>query len=207
MPKVLKTIEIANGLRPAFEARPAVIRAKVWRELSDLGVHVDNALREAETLVNQAKADAAQSREQAREEGRIEGCARFLEALRQTQTDHAAWLERAEPEAVELALKIAERIIGDAACTDPAAMHAIVRKAALAARGRGDLELSIHPDALVQVQDFLRTVSAELGVNIRLRGDARLSPADCVVHTSAGDIDARLETQLQAIRHLLLGTP
>lgn len=204
MSKVLKSIEVPEAILPAFVARPTMVRANVWRDLTALGEHVENAKREAQSIMDQAEADAARVRELAREEGRAEGCAQFLKAVSQTRIDHAAWLERAEPEAVELALKIAERIVGDIIKTDPTAMKAIAVKAAIAARGRGDFEISIHPDAMASAQEVVQTVAAELGVNIRLRPDAGLNPADCVVHTSAGDIDARLATQLQAIRTVLL---
>lgn len=205
MSKILKRLEIFDEVLPAFDAKPAMVRAKVWRDLKDLGAQVDQAKQEAAALVEEAKADALQIREQAFQEGHAEGCAQYVEALSRTRADHSAWLERAEPEAVELALKIAARVIGEVVHTEPAALRTIARNAALAARGRGDFEMSIHPDALEQVQGLAQALSTELGVNIHLQTDLNLGPADCVVHTSAGDIDARLESQLQAIRRVLLG--
>jgi len=205
MPKVLKTIELPDSVRPAFERSPTLVRAKVWRDLRDLADEVECTRNEALALVEEAQAAASRIREEAVEEGRLEGGARYLEALVKIQTDHAAWLERAEPEAVELALKIAERVVGEVVKSNPVAMQTIIHKAAAAARGRGDLEMSVPPESVVDVQGLVDALSQEFGVSVRLLADERLSPADCIVHTSAGDIDARLETQMQAIRRVLLG--
>jgi flagellar biosynthesis/type III secretory pathway protein FliH len=205
MHKVLKAIDVPEAVRPAFEKRPMLVRAQVWCDLGDLAAEVENTKNEALALLEDARVSASRIRENAFEEGLLEGGARFLEALVKNQADHAEWLERAEPEAVELALKIAERVVGELVRSNPAAMHAIIHKAASAARGRGDLEMSVHPESVVHLQQLVDALSREFGVSVRLLADERLNPADCIVHTSAGDIDARLETQMQAIRRVLLG--
>lgn len=205
MPKVLKEIEVPDSVRPAFERGPTLVRARVWRDLSDLNAEVENTKNEALALVEEARACASRIREEAFEEGRLEGGARFLEALAKIQADHAVWLDRAEPEAVELALKIAERVVGELAKSNSVAMQAIIRNAAVAARGRGDLEMSVHPESVAHLQQLVDALSREFGVSVRLLADEGLKSADCIVHTSAGDIDARLETQMQAIRRVLLG--
>lgn len=205
MPKLLQAIELPDSVRPAFEKRPTLVCALVWRDLSDLADEVDHAKNEALAMVEDARVAAGRIRDEAFEEGRKEGGAQFLEALVKIQADHTTWLERAQPEAVELALKIAERIVGEVVESNPVAMQAIIHKAALAARGRGDLEMSVHPESVAQVHQLVEALSRDFGVSMRLLADERLSPADCIVHTSAGDIDARLETQMHAIRRVLLG--
>lgn len=203
MNDVIKRVDVPDDIRPAFERRPTLVKAEVWRSIDHLAREISDARAVAEQLVQSARDEASQVRDAAREEGETMGSERFFKAVALLQEDHEKWRERAEPEAVELALKIAERVIGDIAMADPRVVRATAVRAAQAARGRGDVAIRVHPESAAVLQADVTALQAALGVMVRIVEDETLSPPDCVVHTAVGDIDARVATQLMAIRRVL----
>jgi len=112
----------------------------------------------------------------------------------------------AKDAALVLARKIAEKIIGRAVALDPAVMGEIVGQALAASRVRGGaVVLRVHPDDLAAVErtrpEWLARVAA--GANVRVVADASVGRHGCVVETPVGHLDARLETQLDALERVL----
>lgn len=115
----------------------------------------------------------------------------------------------AKDAALVLARKIAEKIIGRAVALDPAVMGEIVGQALAASRVRGGaVVLRVHPDDLAAVErtrpEWLARVAA--GANVRVVADASVGRHGCVVETPVGRLDARLETQLDALERVLRGS-
>jgi flagellar biosynthesis/type III secretory pathway protein FliH len=115
----------------------------------------------------------------------------------------------AKDAAIVLARKMAEKIIGRAVALDPAVMGEIAGQALAASRVRGGaVVLRVHPDDLAAVEmtrpDWLARVAA--GANVRVVADASVGRHGCVVETPVGRLDARLETQLDALERVLRGS-
>jgi flagellar biosynthesis/type III secretory pathway protein FliH len=108
-----------------------------------------------------------------------------------------------------LARKMAEKIIGRAVALDPAVMGEIAGQALAASRVRGGaVVLRVHPDDLAAVErtrpEWLARVAA--GANVRVVADESVGRHGCVVETPVGRLDARLETQLDALESALRGS-
>ena len=115
----------------------------------------------------------------------------------------------AKDAALVLARKMAEKIIGRAVALDPAVMGEIAGQALAASRVRGGaVVLRVHPDDLAAVErtrpEWLARVAA--GANVRVVADASVGRHGCVVETPVGRLDARLETQLDALERVLRGS-
>ena len=123
----------------------------------------------------------------------------------------AAEAERgaAKNAALVLARKIAEKIIGRAVELDPSVMGEIAGQALAACRARGgSVVLRVHPDDLAAVEmsrpGWQARVAAD--ANIHVVADDSVGRHGCVVETPVGRLDARLETQLDAIERALRGS-
>jgi flagellar biosynthesis/type III secretory pathway protein FliH len=108
--------------------------------------------------------------------------------------------------AVVLARKMAEKIVGRAVEVDPSVMEEIVRLALGSLRARpGAIVVRVHPDdaqALAQSRGrLLRELDAT--ADVRFTADPSVTRHGCVVDTPAGRLDARLETQLDAMEKAL----
>jgi flagellar biosynthesis/type III secretory pathway protein FliH len=126
--------------------------------------------------------------------------------------DAVAWVAQARAEAkaaaVVLARKMAEKIVGHAVAVDAAVMRDIAAQALAAVKPSStSLSLRVHPDDLAALAAARPGWLAEIGVQaeVTLVGDPEVGRGGCIVETPAGRIDARLETQLDALERALRG--
>lgn len=122
----------------------------------------------------------------------------------------AAEAERAAAKdaALVLARKMAEKIVGRAVDLDPAIMGEIAGQALAASRARGGaVVLRVHPDDHVAIEQtraqWLQRIASVAGV--RVVADASVGRDGCVVETPVGRLDARLQTQLDALERAVRG--
>jgi flagellar biosynthesis/type III secretory pathway protein FliH len=142
--------------------------------------------------------------EAGRQEGMAQVSALLLAARVQTERDLAS----AKDAAIVLARRMAERIVGRAVELSPELMGEIVAEALHASRARkGAVVLRAHPDDLATVERerprWLARVAA--GVDVRVVADPAIGRHGCVVETAVGRLDARLNTQLDALERALRG--
>jgi flagellar assembly protein FliH len=179
-------------------------------------VVMDARAQAAEILAaarGEAEASAAAlaaTRERARREGHAEGRAEAAAALAGLlvagRAEADAMLARVEPTALALAARMAEKIVGRAVALDPGVMAAIAAEALAACRTRGGgVQLRVHPDDLEAVEAARAALAAPLGGAdaLELVADESVGRHGCVVDTAVGRVDARLATQLEALRRAL----
>jgi len=128
----------------------------------------------------------------------------LLAARAQAERDLAS----AKDAAIVLARRMAERIVGRAVELSPELMGEIVAEALAASRARkGTVVLRAHPDDLATVERerprWLARVAT--GVDVRVVADPAVGRQGCVVETAIGRLDARLNTQLDALERALRG--
>ena len=163
-----------------------------------------------------AESDADSLRAEAREQGLIEGreealaaLAPGVEALSQAveavRADQFARAERLEAHAVDLALFLAEKVIGGALGVQPDRVVEAVRGALRAIVERERITVLVHPEDLELVRDAMDDVRASLGgiEHCVVEAERRVSRGGAVVRTPDGDVDARVETKLQRAREVV----
>jgi len=164
----------------------------------------------------QAEADADALREAARAEGLREGreealaaltpaleaLAQATEAVQESQHERA---ERLEAHAVDLALLVAEKILGGALAVEPERVVEAVRGALRGIVERERITVLVHPEDLELVRDAMDGVRATLGgiEHCEVQAERRVSRGGAVVRTPDGDVDARVETKLQRAREVV----
>jgi flagellar biosynthesis/type III secretory pathway protein FliH len=166
--------------------------------------------------VARAEADADALREAARQEGLREGreealaaLAPALEALHQAaegvQAAQFARADRLEAHAVDLALFLAEKVLGGAIAVEPERVVEAVRGALRGIVERERVTVLVHPDDLEMVRDAFEGVRASLGgiEHCEVQAERRVSRGGAVVRTPDGDVDARVETKLLRAREVV----
>jgi flagellar biosynthesis/type III secretory pathway protein FliH len=173
------------------------------------GVVMD-ARAEAAAIVDVARREADALRARAEREGRDEGRARAAAELAGLLIAGRAEVEamraHLEPAALALATKMAEKIVGRAVDLAPATMAAIAAEAVAACRTRGGgVLLRVHPDDLASALAARSTLDAGLEGDgtLELVADESVGRYGCIVDTALGRVDARLDTQLAALRRAL----
>jgi flagellar assembly protein FliH len=170
---------------------------------------VMSALARAESQADDLRTAA---REEGLREGREEARAALtpgLEALSQAaeavQADQYARADRLERHAVDLALFLAEKVIGGALAVEPERVIEAVRGALRGIVERERVTVLVHPEDLELVRDAMDDVRASLGgiEHCVVEAERRVSRGGAVVRTPDGDVDARVETKLQRAREVV----
>lgn len=216
---------MATIIKPNSPQYPSgsAVRDVAYR-LSDMEQQADEYLHsvraEAVKIIEQARAEADRIRQQAQVAGRQaaeEAVERILEqkvaarmttllpaleaAVQQVVDARHDWLRHWETRAVELAARIAERIVRSELTRRPELPAEWIAEALQLAAGSGDVTIRLHPDdydTLAGQVAQLAEVFAPLAA-ARLQIDANLHPGGCRVETAYGHVDHQLETQLARI--------
>jgi flagellar biosynthesis/type III secretory pathway protein FliH len=188
-----------------------VVPAAVMDARAEAAALVAAAQREAEALGAAAAAERERARRLGYEDGRAQAAAELVGVLAAARAEAEEMLARAEPAALTIAGKMAEKIVGRAVALDPALMADIAGEALDACRTReGAVTLRVHPEHLAAVERERGALVARLGDAAALEafeivGDDAVERLGCVVETPVGRVDARLSTLLEALTSSLTG--
>lgn len=179
------------------------------------------AQKEKAALIEQARAECAAIRESARLEGLEEGQTKARESLRaevETQLEQlAAFMAAAQDETIDmvrknekalvaLAIEIAAKILKDRIESD----HEIVVRNAQDAIARAvqkeSLVIRVNPRDLLTLRRFQEEfmVSFDAIREIRIEEDNRVGCGGCIVETGSGNVEARIDKQLEEVKRALL---
>lgn len=178
------------------------------------------SLRDVESPLAAAQAEAEQIRAAARAAGHADGLeaglaegraevAAALEALRAAAASvgemRDATAEAVERDAVELAVALAEKIVAGALAVEPERVLDVVRGALRRLSERRRVTVLVHPDDLEVVRGAVDGFAAELGgiEHCEVQSERRLTRGGAVVRTDEGQVDASIETQLARARELV----
>jgi flagellar biosynthesis/type III secretory pathway protein FliH len=176
-----------------------------------------------EDLVAAARAEADAITEAARVRGHEEGFAAGmaearvqLEPVRNALTKACSGIERmaddvvpvVEQRAVELALVLAEKILATSLALDPSLVGAIATGALRRIVAHDRIELDVNPEDAELVRAALASDKNELSSSRRIDviAERRVPRGGCVVRTVDGEIDARIEKQLERAAAILRET-
>jgi flagellar assembly protein FliH len=178
------------------------------------------ALRDLESPLAAAQAEAGTIRAAARAEGHAdgleaglaEGRAQLAAARSALEGAHAelvalraATAEAVERDAVELAVRLAEKIVAGTLEVEPERVLDVVRGALRRLAERRRVTVLVHPDDLELVRGAAASFAGELGgiEHCEVQAERRLARGGAVVRTDEGQVDASVETQLARARELV----
>ena len=145
---------------------------------------VEAAHAEAARVVRDARAELERA---AREAARAELAAAHLEVERARDQ----LLEETREEVGTLAIAVARRAIGIALEERPEHVRALVDEALTRVRRARQVRVRVHPE------------DARYLDGIALVTDDTLARGDCVVESELGEVDARIETRVEALARVL----
>jgi flagellar assembly protein FliH len=178
-------------------------------------------LAEASEIIDTARAEAEHIRQAAREEGFQAGFDQGMatahdyldpsvQALAAAQ--HALAEERVtaadavEVHAVELALRIAEKALGAALEAKPEHVVDVVRGGLRRLLERDRVIVLVNPEDMELVREATGDLKASLGGigELDVQAERRVARGGAIVRTQTGEVDGRLDTQLERARETLL---
>ncbi len=169
---------------------------------------------EDEMRVEEAKRDGfargyEEGREQIEQEVRDEYAHRMDQAkavLEQAHDLKKQIIQESEPFLLELSTAIARKIVDQQLTLTPEWSKELVKKALERHRMKGKVAVCVSPAQFALVQDareeLLLAVDAQ--TELQILPDVTVQDQGCVVRTSYGNIDARIDTQLKEIKEALM---
>lgn len=182
--------------------------------------YVQHVRDEAAKIVQQAHRDAAEIRKQAEEAGRAAAesaidqvlatrVGKQIDTLRpavnkvvqQLESARGAWMDHWQSAAVTLAAQIAEHLVRRELTSQPDISEQWVREALSLTTGRGQMTLRLCPLDHQHLAPRVEELVATLGkiADAKIVADDAITPGGCVVETEYGEVDMRLESQIQRV--------
>ncbi|MGE5453678.1 MAG: FliH/SctL family protein [Methylocystaceae bacterium] len=182
------------------------------RARGEATVLISNAREEAQIIMADAKQEAEKMKTVALDQGHREG---LQIAFRETEEqrkkarneseqlissaakEKIAIVRSAEPDIVQLALSVAEKILVREVKTDPSIILDIVREALKLAGEANNVRVMVNPDDADTVKYFVPQLiepDQNLG-DVVVESDRRIELGGCLVETEKGIVDARLQTR------------
>jgi flagellar assembly protein FliH len=133
--------------------------------------------------------------------------ATIKEALIQLNAIREETYRQLEKEVVELALAIARKVICREVATDKETVVCVAREALAKVEDPGTVKIKMNPSDL----EFINQTKYQLANlipdvnNVTFEAEETIQSGGCIIETDLGEIDARIEKQLQAVKESFLG--
>lgn len=122
----------------------------------------------------------------------------------QSEQDYHIYLASAEKDILNLAIEIAQKIIGDTLLTDSDAFLSLVRATVKEVRDQGMINIKVHPqwfDFLLQKKSEIESLTFDS--KVRIYPDPDLETDACLIETPYGQIDGSVTSQLNELKEKL----
>jgi len=174
----------------------------------------------AEDFMAAARAEADDLRHTARQQGYEEGyqagiaaareelapaATAMAHALAEAQQLRAEAADQVETRAVELSLRLAEKVLAGTLEVQPERVVDVVRGALRCLVDRERVTVQVNTLDLELVRDAVEPIASTLGGidNIDVQEDRRVARGGALVRSAAGEVDATIETKLARAREVL----
>jgi flagellar biosynthesis/type III secretory pathway protein FliH len=185
--------ESRPGLAPASRRVPGAVFDAAARARAI----VAEAEEEAGRIRGEAEAEASRARARALAEGREAGLARAAAEIVRAAEARDRLVAAAVGDVLDAAAALAARILGREAECDGELVVAMAERALAEARGRRRVTLRVNP------ADEARLREVGTGLAAAVRADPSVSRGGVVVETASGELDGRIEAQVEALRRAL----
>lgn len=170
---------------------------------------VEEGRREGIELVRKEAYEEALEEARARLEKETEEALRVFDTVvKHVEEGRDSLVKGAHGDLFALAIRIAEVVVKREIRLDPAIVRNNVIHAIDHAMQASVLSILLHPTEVEIVEKYLGSLRERFArvKSFEVRGDERVAPGGCIVQSGGGEVDSRLEVQLEEIRrHLLEG--
>jgi type III secretion protein L len=187
-------------------AAPKVLKGEVYGASIEAAQILDAAHAQARTILESAEAERQTVIEAARQDAYEDGLRQWNMAMREVHTARDRYLAESEPELIRLAIRTAQKIIGEELRINPEAIVNVARECLRGLARERSLTLRVPPGDLDVIRRRIDVLRETAGPHrsIEVVADMTVSPGGCIVESEFGVIDARLETQIRCMEQILL---
>lgn len=179
-------------------------RTKAQSIIEDARLEAEHIRMESKGLLEQVGTELEKAKKKGFKEGHEEGLSGVTEKVMALEKLKEDFYKNAEENVIKLVMMVAEKVIGKIVNENSKAIESIVKQALEKTLGDKIL-VKLSPKDYKTVTDSKFEFHDVLDRTRRLtfKEDESVQQGGCVVETEVGTIDARLETQLDAIKKAL----
>jgi len=187
-------------------AAAKVVKSDVYDATLAAAQIVDAAHVQARRILENAEQDRQTVIEAALREGYEHGLAQWNAAVAKVNAARDRYISESEPELVRLAVRIAQKILGEELRTNPEAIVNITRECLRGLSRERSLAIRVHPSDLDLMRRSIDLLHEAAGPqrSINVVADPAVGAGGCIVESEYGVVDARLETQIRCMEELLV---
>lgn len=147
------------------------------------------------------------------EEGRSHGLGQYREllhkanmVLEQAYQEKMAVIQEAEPFVIDLSIEIASKILKQELTSNKEALMPMIKESLSSVYETASLTINVSPEDYPFVQKQREHLLAVVNgkVEVKIVPDYSIGHGGCIIHTSSGSVDARVDVQLSEIKKILL---
>lgn len=186
--------------------------------------HLEDAKREAAEILEAAKKEASAIKAAAEQEGIRQAQQNIDEQIRiaatemsdercrtaiaacETTVDNlivetASWLAKWRDQTVELAARIAEKVVRREMTDNTDLLRGWLEEALVTVREARDLQAHVHPDDFAIAGRFMQQIARSIpqAASVEIVPNPDVSAGGCIVKSNDGTIDFQLESQLERL--------
>jgi flagellar assembly protein FliH len=175
---------------------------------------IAKAEKQANEIIQQAENQAMQLTHQAYQDGLAAANAEISDLLKtaraiaeEVETWRENTLSKSEMMILRLVIEIAQSLFGEGIPLDPDTLGNAFSRALSQAKTLGDLRIYVHPeDSVALAPHWAQQQATFSGQRIELIPSDIIKRGGCFIEGQYGNVDARIETQLQMVKDTLLDT-
>lgn len=126
--------------------------------------------------------------------------------LEQAYQEKAAIIQEADPFVIELTMAIAKKVIQQELKTNPDVLLHIIKQTLSSVYETDSISIGVAPEdfSFVQKQREQLLAMDNGQIEIKVFPDYSIQQGGCIIRTSSGSVDARIDVQLSEIKQVLL---
>jgi type III secretion protein L len=209
--KVIKSKDKPSGsieedsVVDTLEQKHGLIKGDVYSAGNKAREILQKAQGEAEEIIRRAIEQREKEKKDGFQEGHQEGLAQVTELLAKARVEYDVIMRNASKDMLDLAFKIAEKIIGKQLEIDKSTIMDIVAQALQTVRQSKQITVRVNPEdgkALKASKDALLEMLGH-GRGIDIMEDKKVEKGGCIIESEVGVVDAQLHKQLDRLRKVL----
>jgi type III secretion protein L len=186
--------------------RRTLLKRSVAEAMEEAHQIIEDAKAYSEELRTKVNLEASELLEKAYQEGHEKALTDLNELLIEAREIRDRTLLETEQDILRLAVRLAEKIIGQEIKTDKKVIADIVANALRNTKRQEKLTIRVSQSDYTAIQEQFALLSqSSRSTYVDLVPDPRISLGGCIIESEVGTVDARLETQLKALEKALLG--
>lgn len=199
------TATISEELNVESLEQHGVIKGDIYSASARAREMIQKAQQDAEEIVRRAVEQKEKEKQDGYDAGYQEGLAQVTELLVKARTEYEASLKNASKDMLNLAFKIAEKIIGKALELDKDLIVDIVAQALQTVRQSRQITIRVNPEDAKVLKANREALADALGQGrmIDVAEDKKVPRGGCIIESEIGIVEAHLQTQLERLKKVL----